>query len=122
MIEFTFLKELILIKPIHQKIVIFVTIGIFLNDGFKFQPNVFNGCHDVLMISMNLSNITIWNINSAYYHCITTGISKSDAINTQNINLTEKSRALWKIKKSLSHIRMVKGIITFGHIEIEKHK
>ena len=59
MIEFTFLKELILIKPIHQKIVIFVTIGIFLDDGFKFQPNGFNGCHDVLMISMNLSNITI---------------------------------------------------------------
>ena len=31
----------------------------FLDDGFKFQPNVFNGCHDVLMMSMNLSNIAI---------------------------------------------------------------
>ena len=31
----------------------------FLDDGFKSQPNVFNGCHDVLMMSMNLSNIAI---------------------------------------------------------------
>ena len=94
----------------------------FLDDGFKFQPNVFNGCHDVLMMSMNLSNIAIWNINSAYYHCIIAGISKSDAINMQNINLTEKSQALGKIKKLLSHIKMVKEIITFGDIEVEKHK
>ena len=31
----------------------------FLDKGFKFQPNVCNVCHDVLMMSMNLSNITI---------------------------------------------------------------
>ena len=29
----------------------------FLNKGFKFQPNVCNECHDLLMISMNLSSI-----------------------------------------------------------------
>ena len=29
----------------------------FLNKGFNFQPNVCNRCHDLLMISMNLSNI-----------------------------------------------------------------
>ena len=31
----------------------------FLNEGFKFQPNVYNGCNDLLMASMNLSNIAI---------------------------------------------------------------
>ena len=31
----------------------------FLDKGFKFQPYVCNGCLDVLMISMNFSNITI---------------------------------------------------------------
>ena len=29
----------------------------FFNKGFKFQTYVWNGCHDLLMISMNLSNI-----------------------------------------------------------------
>ena len=40
MIELMFLKELVLIKQVHQKIVMFVTIGIFLNYNFKVQPNV----------------------------------------------------------------------------------
>ena len=31
----------------------------FLHKGFKFQPNVCNGCHDLLMMYMNLSDITI---------------------------------------------------------------
>ena len=31
----------------------------FLNYSFKFQPNVYNRCHDLLMLSMNLSNIAI---------------------------------------------------------------
>ena len=34
----------------------------FLNYSFKFQPNVWNGCHIVLMTYLNLSNITILNI------------------------------------------------------------
>ena len=34
----------------------------FLHKGFKFQPNVCNGCHDLLMMSMNLSDSAILNI------------------------------------------------------------
>ena len=29
----------------------------FLNKGFKFQPNFCSRCHDLLMMSMNLSDI-----------------------------------------------------------------
>ena len=29
----------------------------FLNKGFKFQPNVSNRCHDLLMMSMNISDM-----------------------------------------------------------------
>ena len=29
----------------------------FLNKGFKFQPNVYNGYHDFLMMSVNLTNV-----------------------------------------------------------------
>ena len=58
----------------------------FLNKGFKFQPYVCNRCHDLLLMSMNLSNIFILKIKSADYCCIITGISKSEAINLlQNI-------------------------------------
>ena len=59
---------------------------------FKFQPYVCNRCHDLLMMSMNLSNIYILNIENADYCCIINGISKSKAIKLlQSIELTEKS-------------------------------
>ena len=31
----------------------------FLDKGFKFQPDVCNGFHDLLIMSMNLSNIIV---------------------------------------------------------------
>ena len=65
----------------HQKSVIYCHYWYFLDKGFKFQPYVCNGCHDVLMMSMNLSDIAILNINSADCCCIITRISKSEAVN-----------------------------------------
>ena len=44
------------------------------------------------MMSMNLSDTVVLNINGADYHCIISGISKSEVINVmQDIVLTEKS-------------------------------
>ena len=89
MIELTFLKELMLIKQANQKSVIFAWY--FLHEGFKFQLNVWNGCHDLLMMSMNLSDFAILNIKGSYF-CIIGGISRNEAINLmQNADLTEKS-------------------------------
>ena len=48
----------------------------FLIMGFKFQKSVCYGCHDLLMMSLNISNITIITVKGANYH----DISKSDAI------------------------------------------
>ena len=48
----------------------------FLNKGFKFQPNICNRCHDLLVISMSLSDIAILNIKGFDYRCIISGISK----------------------------------------------
>ena len=59
----------------------------FLNKGFKFQPNVCIRCHDLLMMSMNLSDIAILNIKGSDYCCI----CKNEAINLmQNADLAEK--------------------------------
>ena len=63
----------------------------FLNYSFKFQPNVCNRCHNLLM-SMNLSDIAILNIKGSDYCCIISLISKNEAISLpQNADLTEKS-------------------------------
>ena len=62
----------------------------FFDKGFKFQPDVCNICHDVLMMSMNLSNIAILKIQGIDYCCILSEISKNEAINLlRNADLTE---------------------------------
>ena len=33
----------------------------FLDKGFKFQPDVCNGCNDVLMMSVNVNDIAVLN-------------------------------------------------------------
>ena len=74
----------------------------FLNYSFKFHPYVYNRCHDLLMMSVNLSDIAILNIKGSDYHCISL-ISKTEAIKLlQNINLTVKSATL-KDKKIYFH-------------------
>ena len=67
----------------------------FLNYSFKFQPNVCNRCHSLLMMSLNLSDIAILNIKGSSYTCIISLISKNEAINLlRNADLTEKSGTL----------------------------
>ena len=66
---------------------------------FNFQLHVYNRCHDLLMMSMNISNVVILNIKGADYGCIVDRISKSEAINVmQNINLTKKKQNIIKYK------------------------
>ena len=70
-------------------------ICLYWYKGFKFQANVCNGCHDLLMMSMNFSDIAILNIKGADYCYIISRINKSEAINLmQNIDLTEKNGIL----------------------------
>ena len=56
----------------------YFSLLVFLDKGFKFQPNICNGCFDVLMMSMNIGVI---NIHGAGYRYIISGISKSEATN-----------------------------------------
>ena len=89
LIELTFLKELMLIRQTDKKSAIFFSIDIFINKGFKFQQNICNRCHYLLMMSMNLSNIAFLNVKDTGYRCINCGISKFEAINLlRNISLT----------------------------------
>ena len=38
-----------------------------LDQGFQFQPDICNGCQNVLMMSMNLCDIAFLNIHGADY-------------------------------------------------------
>ena len=80
----------------------------------KFQPDVCNGYHDVLMMSIILSDIAILNINDADYCCIISGISKSVKI-IKSVNYKN-------YKKFKVYIKMVKKIINFWDTENEKQK
>ena len=100
-----FLKKLMLIRQANQKSVMFVTIGIFFSKYFQFQPNVCNRCHDLLMMSINLSSVAILNIKVSDCRCIVSGISKSEATNLmQNANLSKKNWNIIKHQKSYFHM------------------
>ena len=66
----------------------------FLNYSFTFQPNVCNRCHDLLMMSINLSDFAILNIKGFDNRCIISLISKNEALNYCRM-LTEKK---WNYK------------------------
>ena len=102
MIELMLLKELMLIKQLHQKShYLSLSLLVFLKYSFNFQPNVCNRCHDLFMMSINLSDIVVLNIKGSDHRCIISLIGKNEAIKLlTNADLTEKSEKLqkkWKI-------------------------
>ena len=67
----------------------------FLDIGFRFQSSVFNNCHDVLIMFIDIKNIVILNIHGVNYRCIILKNSKSEVINLlKNADLTGKSGSL----------------------------
>ena len=84
-----------LIKQANQKDSDICHYCYFLEKGSNFQPHVCSRCHDLLMMSMNLSEIAILNTESANYCCIISRISNSKSFYLmQNIDLTKESRTL----------------------------
>ena len=59
------------------------------NHGFNFQDHVRNGCHDLTMLSVNISNIAIITVKNVDYRCIIHNISKSEAINLSKNSILE---------------------------------
>ena len=52
----------------------------YFNYGFKFQNSVCNGCHDLTMLCLTLSNITNINVKGVDYRCVIHNICKSETI------------------------------------------
>ena len=87
-----FLEELMLIKQVHQIECDVCHYWYFLNYSFKFQSNVCNRCHDLLVSFINLSDIAILNIKGSYYCYIISLITKNEARDLlQKAGLTGKN-------------------------------
>ena len=87
MTELTFLKVLISVRQVHQKSVC------FLDKEFTFQPDVCNACHEVLMMSMNLSDIAFESFTVIIV--VYNGNRKSEARGLlKSANLNKKSGAI----------------------------
>ena len=56
----------------------------FKDIGYKYEPYVCSGCHDLSMVVNDLNDFMILNIKGVDYRCYVFNRSKSDAINLLN--------------------------------------
>ena len=66
----------------------------FKADGYKFEPNFCNKCHDVLMTTYELKNIAILNVKEVDFRCSLWGISRDEAVNRLNNSVIEDKGVL----------------------------
>ena len=70
---------MILLKVTTAKSVWFVVIGFLIMDS-SFKISVCNGCNDLTMLYLSISDIAIITVKGVDYCCIIHGISKFERI------------------------------------------
>ena len=66
----------------------------FKDVGFKFEPHVCTKCHNVLMTTYELKNITILNVKGVDFRCVLSVISRDEAVNRLNNSVLEDKGVL----------------------------
>ena len=67
----------------------------FENIGFKYEPYLCNGCHDLMQKAMSFNNISVVYAKESAYRISFCYMSRDDAINIMNgSNLVDKMGAL----------------------------
>ena len=67
----------------------------FKDIGFKYQPYLCNGCHDLMQKAMSFNNVAIIYVKGSTYRIEYWYMSKDDATNIMNnSNLVDKMRVL----------------------------
>ena len=95
----------------------------FLGKGFKsFNLMSATICHDILMMSINLNDIAILSINGADYCYLLRELAKMTLQMYCNMVTWQKKIIDIKINKFITTCKMGKEIVTFGNIEVKKHK
>ena len=59
------------------------------NHGFKFQDSVCNGCHDLTILYLNISDIAVITVKNVDYCCIIHNISRSETTNVLKNSVLE---------------------------------
>ena len=78
--ELIFLKEFILISRINQ----YLSLMVFLDNNFNYEPYICNGCHDLMQKAMNLNDVAIVSIKGSDYRIHFWYMTKNWAINLLN--------------------------------------
>ena len=77
----------------------------FKDIGYKFQPYVCNGSHDISMMAYELKNIAILNVKGVDYICVLWGITKNEAIiMLSNFKLDDKGTLRIWISGQIKHL------------------
>ena len=66
----------------------------FKDIGYKYQPHVFNICHDLSMVVYDLSDFIILNIQGVDYKCYVFNMSRNYAIKLLNNSFLENKGVL----------------------------
>ena len=56
----------------------------FEDVGFKYEPYVCSGCHNISMMACELKNTAILSIKSVDYRCVLWNMNKNDPVNRLN--------------------------------------
>ena len=63
----------------------------FKDIGFKFEPYLYNGCHDLIQKARSFNNVVIVYVKGSAYRIHFLHMSKADAVNIMNgSNLIDK--------------------------------
>ena len=68
-------------KSEKSKECIFCHYWYFKDIGYKYEPYICNGCHDLSMMAYELKNIAILNVKGVDYRCVLWNVTKNDASN-----------------------------------------
>ena len=67
----------------------------FKDIGFKYEPYLYNGCHDLMQKAMSFNNIAIVYVKGSAYRIHFWYMSKNDAVSIMNgSNLADERDAL----------------------------
>ena len=66
----------------------------FKNTGFKYEPYLRNGCHDLILKAMSFNNIVIVYVKGSAYRINFWYMSKDDAINIMSCSILLDKRGV----------------------------
>ena len=66
----------------------------FKNIGFKYEPNLCNGCHDLIQKAMNFNNVAVVLTKGNDYRIYFWYMSKGDVINIMNNSILNEKTGL----------------------------